>query len=110
MLPKIICAMLRLCNNSGLRVKNMSKRMGFSWKCNIVELHMLTPKIPIIRFGVTNVDSTLDAGPCFVHVCRGSCKFEIIHIDDQHTVVFSMIKDALPYIRENLFPTFFADT
>ena len=110
MLPKIIGAMLGLCGSSRLRIKHMSKWVSLSWKSYIVEFHMLATEVSVIWLGVPNVHSTSNAGPCFVHVLSRTCQFEIIHINDQHAIVLSMIEDALPYIRENLFPTFFADS
>ena len=71
---------------------------------------MLTTEISIIGFGVTNVDCSFDTCPCFVHVLSGTCEFEIIHVNNQHAIVLSMIENTLPYIGENLFPTFFSDS
>ena len=70
---------------------------------------MLAHKIPIIGFGVTDIHCPFDAGPCLVHVYSGTGKFEIVHIDDQHAIQFRVVENSLPYIRENLFATLFAD-
>ena len=52
----------------------MCKRMSFSFK-----------------FRVTNVDCSFDASPCFFHILSRACKFEIIHINNQHAIVLSMV-------------------
>ena len=110
MLPKTICPMLCSCCSSRLRIKDMCKRMSFSWQCHVVELHMLASKVSVICFGVTNVYSSSDTSPCFFHALSGTCKLEIIHINDQHTIVLSMIEDNLPNIGENLLPALFTDS
>jgi hypothetical protein len=78
--PSFFCPMLGPCRSSRLGVKDMRKRMSFSWQCHVVDLHMLATKVSIILFRVTNVYSSSDASPCLFHVLSWTCELEIAQL------------------------------
>ena len=93
-----------------LGFKGECKQMCFFWQSDVCKFLVHATKVAIICFRLADVNCCFDSCPSFWEVLRRSCHLKVINVNDKEIVEFLMVKDLMPNVRQNLFPSLFRYT